>query len=266
MPALQQECKNSIVEQLSRLSQPAKRFHDLVCEVTEKAWPKLAECYGDKIKFDLEIFSSQPEPVKIELVRKGLTSLGSSERNLTQQHYEKILRLAKQNISNKKLELPCGFIVRHEYGALVFERSEKETTTANHLNEAVTLKVPGKTRFGNYLIDAIVSEANDSDIKKFKAEKNKSIERFDFDKLKLPLIVRCRRAGDRFWPLGLAGEKKLGKFVTTAKIPQQLRQKMLVIADGEKIIWLRPVRISEKAKVTSETQKMLKLQILSAEP
>ncbi len=107
MPVLQQECKDSIIEQLFRLSQSARRFHNSVCKVTEKVWPKLADCTGDKIKFNLEIFSNQPEPVKIELVRKGLISLGSKERNLTQQHYEKILRLAKQNVSGKKLELPC---------------------------------------------------------------------------------------------------------------------------------------------------------------
>jgi tRNA(Ile)-lysidine synthase len=266
MPVLQQECKDSIIEQLFRLSQSARRFHNSVCKVTEKVWPKLADCYGDKIKFDLEIFSSQPEPVKIELVRKGLISLGSREGNLTQQHYEKILRLAKQNASNKTLELPCGFTARHEYGTLIFERPVRKAATARHPNGAVRLKIPGKTRFGNCVIVATITETNDADIEKFRAEKNKSIERFDFDKLKFPLAIRSRNAGDRFRPLGLAGEKKLGKFVTTAKIPHQLRQKMLVIADSEKIIWLWPIRISEETKITNETQRILQLQILSTEP
>jgi tRNA(Ile)-lysidine synthase len=266
MPVLQQECKDSIIEQLFRLSQSARRFHNLVHETTEKIWPKLSDRSGDRIKLDLEIFLNQPEPVKIELVRKGLTLLGGGERNLTQQHYEKILRLAKQNISNKILELPCGFRGRYEYGTLILENLERKNLTAEHINEPVTLKVPGKTRFGNCVIDATIFEAEGSDIEKFKAEKNKSIERFDFDKLKFPLTIRFRKAGDRFRPLGLAGEKKLGKFVTTAKIPQQLRQKMLVIADSEKIIWLWPIRISEETKITRETQKMLQLQILSAEP
>jgi hypothetical protein len=43
-----------------------------------------------------------------------------------------------------------------------------------------------------------------------------------------------------------------------------LRRKMLVITDSEKIIWLWPVRISEKAKITSETQRILQLQITEA--
>ncbi len=146
---------------------------------------------------------------------------------------------------------------------MVFERPEpeREPPTAKHINGPVTLKVPGKTRYGDYVIDATIFETDDQDIKKLKTGKNKSIERFDLDKLQSPLVIRSRKAGDRFWPLGLAGEKKLGKFITAAKVPQQLRQKMLVIADAEKIIWLWPIRISEKTKITSETQRILQLQI-----
>lgn len=264
MPALQQDCKNNIVEQLFSLSQSARRFYDSVCEVAEKVWPKLVDYSNDKLKFNLEIFLNQPKPVKIELIRRGLTSLGNRERDLSRQHYEKILQLATQKTSNRKIELPSGFAARHEYRALIFEHLEKKPLTAEHTNKSTTLKVPGKTRFGNYLIDATIFEADGPDIEKFKAENNKSIERFDFDKLKVPLVIRSRKAGDRFWPLGLAGEKKIGKFITAAKIPQQLRRKMLVIADSEKVIWLWPIRISEKAKITNETQTILQLQITDA--
>jgi tRNA(Ile)-lysidine synthase len=266
MPVLQQECKDSIVEQLFRLSQSARQFYDLVCERAEKIWPKLADRCGDKVKFNLEIFLSQPEPVEIELVREGLILLGSRERDLTQRHYEEMLRLAKQNISNKKLELPGGFTVRHEYKTLIFERLERKSLGTEHIEEPVTLKIPGKMRFGNCIIDATVFEAKGSDIEKFRSERTKFIERFDFDKLKFPLVIRLRKAGDRFWPLGLAGEKKLGKFITAAKIPQHLRRKMFVIADSEKIIWLWPVRISEQAKITRETHKILQLRITDVVP
>jgi len=81
------------------------------------------------------------------------------------------------------------------------------------------------------------------------------------DKLSLPLVVRFRKDGDRFWPLGLAGEKKVGKFLTAAKVPQELRRKLLIVADSERIIWLWPIRISEQAKISTKTQKTLQLQI-----
>ena len=61
--------------------------------------------------------------------------------------------------------------------------------------------------------------------------------------------------------MGLEAEKKIGKFLTSAKVPHQLRRKLLVVADSEKIIWLWPLRMSEKTRVTDKTQKILQLQI-----
>jgi tRNA(Ile)-lysidine synthase len=87
------------------------------------------------------------------------------------------------------------------------------------------------------------------------------VEKFDLGRVKLPLVVRFRGAGDRFMPLGLRAEKKVGKFLTAAQVPQQVRQKLLIIADSEKIIWVWPIRISEQAKITGETRQILRLQI-----
>jgi tRNA(Ile)-lysidine synthase len=64
--------------------------------------------------------------------------------------------------------------------------------------------------------------------------------------------------------LGLQEEKKVGKFLTTAKVPRQIRKKAIIAADAEKVIWIWPIRISEQAKVTSGTRKILQLQITDA--
>jgi hypothetical protein len=57
----------------------------------------------------------------------------------------------------------------------------------------------------------------------------------------------------------MAGEKRVGKFLTNAKIPEALRRKILVVSDSEKIIWLFPARISEQAKITAQTRTVLQL-------
>jgi tRNA(Ile)-lysidine synthase len=106
---------------------------------------------------------------------------------------------------------------------------------------------------------ALVVEGEE--LEEFKARKNNFVERFDLDRIKLPIVVRFRRRGDRFRPLGLAAEKKVGKFLTDTKVPQKMRSETLIIADGEKIIWVWPIRISEQVKVTAGTRNVLQLQI-----
>ncbi|GAH67129.1 unnamed protein product, partial [marine sediment metagenome] len=179
--------------------------------------------------------------------------------------YERILQLAEQKVSNKKIELPDGFVVGFEYGKAIFSR-QKDRQPERQTSDSIELKVPGQTRFGNYLIEASVLETGECDVEKFKAGKKQFVEWFDFDKMKSPLLVRFREGAERFWPLGSAGEKKVGKFLTAAKVPQELRRKLLIIADSEKIIWVWPIRMSEQAKITGGTRKILQLQITDTNP
>jgi len=260
LPALQEDCNGSVVQELSELADSARKFYSLVCNCSDKAWTELAGLSRNKVILNLDMFLTLPPAVQVELIRRSLTALGSGERNLTQRHYERILKLARRQVSNKKIELPHGFVVGFEYGKVIVSR-QKDRLPKGRTSDSIELKVPGQTRFGRYLIETSVLKAEQTRIKKFKTDKNNFIEWFDLNELKLPLIVRPREVGDRFRPLGLASEKKVGKFLTSAKVPYRLRRKMLVVADSEKIIWLWPIRISEQAKLTAGTRKILQLQI-----
>lgn len=264
MPVLQKECSGPLVEQLYLLSQSARRFYGLICSHAENAWREAADCRGNTVAINLQNFSSQPKPIKIELIRKSLASLGSGEGNFTRQHYKKITYLAKQGISKKKLELPGGFLVWREYRKLVFAQSEEAPEPARPVDKIVELKVPGLTRFGNYLVEAKVLDADGDKFEKFKAGKSNFVERFDADKVARPLVIRSRQAGDRFRPLGLGEEKRVGKFLTDAHLPQDMREQIFIFAGGEKIIWVAPIRISEEARVTEQTQRILQLKITEA--
>ena len=263
LPALQKASRRCIVEQLSELADSAREFYRSVCGRADEMWPELADCGNDRVALNLKRFLS--EPVKVELLRRSLTAIGSGERDLTQQHYERVLQLAEQKVSNKKIELPDGFVVGFEYGKVIFSR-QKGQQPERQTSDNIELKVPGQTRFGNYLIEASILETKECDVGKFKAEKTQFVEWFDFDKEKPPILVRFRRAGDRFRPLGSAGEKKVGKFLTAARVPQEIRRKLLIVADSEKIIWVWPIRMSEQAKVTGGTRKILQLQITDTNP
>jgi tRNA(Ile)-lysidine synthase len=276
LPALQQQCSGSIVEQLAELSQSAQKFYSSVCSSTDKVWLQLADCTADSVTLDLKSFLAQPPVVKVEIVRRSLTYLGGGERDLTHRHYERVLQLSQQKTNGRKTELPDGFMVWCEYGKLIFARPKGVLKPEEQISRSIKLEVPGQTRFARYLIEAAVFEAEGREFEKFKARKTNFIEWFDLDNVKLPLVVRSREQGDRFVPLGLREEKKVGKFLTAAKVPQQIRKKVFIVADAEKIIWLWPIRISGQAKVTlvspkgravagSGTRKILQLQVADAE-
>jgi len=273
MPALQQEFSDSLVEQLSQLAESSRRYYSMVCKRADELWPGLTDCDGDKTVLDLKLFGVETQPVKIELIRRGLANINCGEKNLTQAHYESILQLTDQNITGGKMELPGGFAVRREYGNLIFSNrrvgpalSEVEwvappISSQPTKDQAVTVDIPGQKEYEKFSIRAVVFEKDEVDFEKFKDTKTNSIEWFDLDKIKPPLTVRYRCPGDRFVPLGQSAEKKIGKFLTAQRIPHGIRRGVLVVADSEKVIWVWPVRISEQSKITARTRKILQLRI-----
>jgi tRNA(Ile)-lysidine synthase len=273
LPALQQQCNGSIVEQLSELARSAQKFYSLVCSSVEKIWPQLTDCTADNVTLDLKSFLAQPPAVKVEIVRRSLTYLGGGERDLTHRHYERILQLSQQKTNGREIGLPDGFVVWCEYGKLIFARAKGVLKPEEQISKSIKLEVPGRARFGRYLIESAIFDAGYSMLDargriksriENRESKIESVEWFDLDNVKLPLVVRSREDGDRFVPLGLREEKKVGKFLTAAKVPQQIRKKVFIVADAEKIIWVWPIRMCGQAKITDKTKKILRLQITDA--
>ncbi len=258
LPALQKDCRNPLVEELSELAKASRGFYRLICEKANAIWPIIATVNEHTVVLDSGRFDEQQPEVKIEIIRRILSRLDVGEQEITQRHYENILRLS----NGDKLQLPESVEVFRQGGKIVFARSSEKSPETG-VTEAVVLKTPGRTGFGSRTIDAEVFEIEQSRFDAFKKTKTCSVEWFDFEKLKLPLEVRFRRNGDRFWPLGMRAEKKVGKFLTSSKMPQASRRKLLVVADCEKIIWLCPVRISEQAKVTNGTKRVLQVKVCS---
>jgi len=262
LPQLQNACSGSLVAELAQLSQKCRTLHRRVCRNVEKVWPVVVSAsQPDKVTLDGKIFCAQTQIIQAELVRRTLVGLGSGERDLKDLHYRNIFALA-QGPNGKRIELPGGFLAEAEYEKIIFHRAPKPKKVPDpFLSGPTALEIPGRTQFEACTIKATILDAKDCDIAGFKAAKDRNVEWFDYDKLAGAVFVRRRQAGDTFWPLGGVGAKKIGKFLTAQKVPHGLRQRLLIIADGKKIIWLSPLRASELAKVTGQTKQILQLQI-----
>jgi tRNA(Ile)-lysidine synthase len=82
----------------------------------------------------------------------------------------------------------------------------------------------------------------------------------DADQLRWPLLVRFWQPGDRFQPLGLKGTMKLQDYFTNAKVSRELRHRIPLLCDQEKICWVVGLRLDEQVKVTAATRRVLAAQ------
>jgi len=83
----------------------------------------------------------------------------------------------------------------------------------------------------------------------------------DYGKILSPIGVRSWKEGDRFYPLGTDGSKKLQDFFTDSKVPVNKRKNIPVFRDREKIIWIGNMRIDNRVRITAKTSRILCLEL-----
>jgi tRNA(Ile)-lysidine synthase len=80
-----------------------------------------------------------------------------------------------------------------------------------------------------------------------------------------PLVVRSRRPGDRFRPLGLHGRKTLQNFFVDAKVQRETRDRIPLVVDAEgRIVWVAGLSVAEEFRVTDRTKAVVILKRVRA--
>ena len=80
---------------------------------------------------------------------------------------------------------------------------------------------------------------------------------FDYDKIVGDAIVRTRCEGDKIRLANRGITKSLKKIFCEEKVPNELRERLPVIADDKGIIWVYGVGISERVKVDDNTKNVV---------
>ncbi len=71
--------------------------------------------------------------------------------------------------------------------------------------------------------------------------------------------IRNWQNGDRFFPIGMKGTKKVSDYLNDIKMDPFKKQDQLVLINNSKIVWIIGKRLDDRFKITSATKKVLKL-------
>lgn len=125
----------------------------------------------------------------------------------------------------------------------------------------IAIHLPGKTILPvrRLEINCMIEEVTGDDIPRLRKNTEKFQEYIELTAVHPPLVVRTRRPGDRFFPLGAPGSKKLSDFLTDSKVGPAERQKVAVLCDQLGPVWVIGHRIDDRVKITALTRRVLHL-------
>ena len=212
-----------------------------------------------KANLDVGMFLQQAPIIQSYLIRHMIEILLPGQKNITAKHFRQVQDLACKP-SGSRCDLPGGMRAIRRYGEISIEYlnvsqdiSREKTSRPNIVSEFL-LPSPEE---GVFLAENMELRAFFRK-KETKIPKKQYTKWFDYDKIKGMLSVRTRRPGD-FLTLPGGGRKKLNRFLIDEKIPREQRDEILVLAEGNQVLWVVGYRISEYYKITDETHMVLQI-------
>jgi len=176
----------------------------------------------------------------------------SIERNFSSQvsfiDCTKIISLFENQVG-KSVSLSNGIVaLRERSKVLVYIQKEQKKSVYSEIEIGSSGTVDGSKITINYVDKHNVNYSN-----------NKKIEYINADKVSHQFILRFWNDGDRFYPLGLNGSKKVSDFLNDQKVSSFVKRKQLVLINSKKIVWVVGHRIDNRFRITDKTGKVLQL-------
>ena len=227
-------------------------------------------------------FSAVDTVIGKRLVYRLLRELSPGGRDMAYVHVQDVIELLNRE-GNRQIHLPYGIVAQRQYGQVELKRriGETERKDAGQMNAAdvsdtseqmtgepyITINHeellsgrPFHVELGaQTLYLQVFSGKNYEDI-----PQNRYTKWFDYDKMKERLTIRTRKTGDFLSIRGSSAEmihKSVKDYMVTEKIPRQDRDKILLITEGNHVLWIVGHRISEYYKISKNTKRILQVQL-----
>ena len=191
--------------------------------------------------------------LQLYAVMEVLKELAGSSKDLGLVHGQAAAELFDRQ-PGRRIDLPYGLEARREYGGIriggikAFSGKNREKEGASEGLDF--LPKPVFTVF--------------SYKKGLSIPKNMYTKWFDCDKIKGTPVIRTRQPGDEL-ALSPGVHKPLRRYMIDEKIPSELRDRIPVLADGNRVMWVIGYRISSVYKIDEATLRVFQAELPDSE-
>jgi tRNA(Ile)-lysidine synthase len=263
LPFLEKQFNPQIVSHLSTLAALARRDEAFLEALARVRCDALVRQSADLLSiraaellrplagtvFDVENteFEGSPlrEAIRTRMIRLLARRTRSRPGELTAHHVETVLDLALSGQNGKSLQLPGGLEVRRDGNTLVFANGDDGAADRGGRKPLGTLQYEYKIDMSKGSAEVKVAELGCVfrfrviDWLRKRGETSKDRVVLDRDRLRLPVVLRNWRPGDRLRPLGHRSAHKLKRLLNEKHISRWERDGWPVLTSGGVVIWAR---------------------------
>ncbi|MBS3906481.1 MAG: tRNA lysidine(34) synthetase TilS [Syntrophaceae bacterium] len=258
IPLIEKEYQPGFRKAMIRTSTILREENDYLVRGAEETYQKIVLEEEGQITFKFSAYQSLHQAIQWRIIQKALEKMedGSKMEEGEWSDVNLIYRRLQRPRASFLLELSHGLFLEKRYDRVLLRKERPRTIPPFE----VKLDAPGRTYIREIEREVVVEEGEWDRSKPIDESRNVAL--FDYERLHLPLRMRNFRPGDRFQPLGMEGTQKLKEFFIDHKISKIERPHILLLTSGEMIAWIVGYRIDERVKVTSHTNKILKVEVV----
>ena len=259
IPLVEKEYQANFKERIFKTSVYLREEDDYLERKTEEAYPHFIHEEEGSFSFRFSAFQSLHHALQWRLLQRvlGRVYRETSEEEEAWLIVDSVCQRLKRPPPSFLMELSHGFILEKRYDQVSIRKGKRVLVPPFE----VEIDLPGRTRIKEIGKEVFVEEGSGG-VRPEDLNRSPQIAFFDCERLRFPLRMRNFRPGDRFQPLGVKGEQKLKEFFIDHKIPRFERPGVPLLVSGETIIWVVGHRISEQVKVTEETKRVLRVEVV----
>ncbi|MCH7624352.1 MAG: tRNA lysidine(34) synthetase TilS [Chloroflexi bacterium] len=248
----------AVRDALVRLASSTRHDLSFIEREVDARWRSIATVGQGRVCLRIDELRRLDPAIQRHLVRRAVRSVKGDLEDLHQVHSEDMLHLIT-GPAGKALDLPGGLRFTVGYHAATIAVRQDGCSSPGIVGEQA-LKMPGETLFGGWRITAdLIQRQSEIRAARLHAASDDFSAVLNGDVAQGRLVVRGRRDGDRFQPLGMKGHKKLQDFMVDAKIPREGREGVPIVASASGIVWVVGHRIADWARVPDDASKCLVL-------
>ena len=257
MPRLEQY-NPSIRAALARLAYSASMDLDFIRQEVERAARDVITVDSRGVGIERERFSRLHPALGYHLLRHAVGIVKGDTNDLELQHVSQMFDMIS-GASGKIMNLPGGLSFHVDYNSAHIRQADALDSPVPTIDGApIEIRVPGSATKGEWTVLSRFVENGAKSIENSKDDPRLS-ERFDADEIGETLLLRARKAGDTFQPLGMGSEKKLKDFMIDAHIPRRWRDSVPLVESRGHIAWVVGWRIADWAKISPRTRRVLEI-------